>query len=378
MKIFLTRWERIDNHNATRQGSTMTTLGKVRLQDVARTAGVSASTVSRIINGTGRVSTEIEQRVYQTAERLGFDLRRRKKPRLIAFLLGNRHLLHPFHSRILAGVEAYCAERGYHVLFLSLHYPLRVGWQDLQVPHIVQRRDIVDGFILAGAHAQNLLDLITRTKLPFALQANSVLRGWREADYDAVYYDDIDGSYQMTRYLQALGHRDIWFVGNRQFPWFDRCYDGYARAMSEAKTAPRSAGPDLDQPREAGYLGAKAILAQGASVTAIFAGSDATAQGVCEALRDSGLRVPDDVSVAGLDDIEARTMHPRLTTVHVYLEQVGRQLAELVIARIGAPGLPPRHVLVPTSLVKAESCRAPAADRLGDKPARSPSALVGR
>ncbi|MPZ17525.1 MAG: LacI family DNA-binding transcriptional regulator [Luteitalea sp.] len=349
---------------------------KLRLQDIARAAGVSPSTVSRIVNGTARVSAEIEERVHQTAERLQFDLRRRRKPRLIAFLLGNRHRLHPFHSRILAGAEAYCTEREYHLVFLSLQYSPRVAWQDLQVPRIVQRRDIVDGFILAGAHSQNLLDLIGRTKLPFAVQANSILEPLSDNRCDAVYYDDMDGCYQMTRYLQSLGHVHIWFVGNRRFPWFDRPYEGYARAMGESNIPARAVSPDSDQPRETGYLGTKSILAQAAPVTAIFAGSDATAQGVYEALRDSRLRVPEDVSVVALDDIEAQTMHPRLSTVHVYLEQLGKQLAELVVARIAEPRLLPRQLVVPTSLVKGESCRALTRHELADKTEKSPSELV--
>jgi DNA-binding LacI/PurR family transcriptional regulator len=186
-----------------------------------------------------------------------------------------------------------------------------------------------------------------------------VLRPWRESAYDVVDYDDVDGSYQLTRYMQSLGHRAIWFVGNRRLPWFDRCYEGYARAMHEDGLLPRAMSPDTEQPREAGYLGTKSLLATGDPVTAIFAGSDAAAQGVCEALRDSGLQVPADISVAGLDDIEAATMHPRLTTVHIFLEQIGRQLAEQVISRIADPELPPRHVLVPTRLVKGESCAPP-------------------
>ncbi|MGH9158850.1 MAG: LacI family DNA-binding transcriptional regulator [Vicinamibacteraceae bacterium] len=351
---------------------------KLRSQDIARAAGVSPSTVSRIVNGTARVSAEIEARVYRTAERLQFDLRRRRKPRLIAFILGNRHRLHPFHSRILAGAEAYCTERDYHLVFLSLHYSPRVAWQDLQVPRIVQRRDIVDGFILAGAHSQNLLDLIARTKLPFAVQANSILEPLTDDRCDAVYYDDIDGCYQMTRYLQSLGHTHIWFVGNRRFPWFDRPYEGYARAMTASSVPARAVSPDSDQPREAGYLGTKSILAQDAPVTAIFAGSDGTAQGVYDALRDSGLRVPDDVSVVALDDIEAQTMHPRLTTIHVYLEQLGKQLAELVIARLAQPELPPCRSVVPTSLVKGESCRALTREELPDKSPKSRPELAVR
>lgn len=336
------------------------TVKRVRLEDIARAAGVSPATVSRVINRTGRVSQDITDRVQQTAERLAFGARDRRKPRLVAFVLGNRPLLHPFHSRILAGAEAYCAEHGYHVVFLSVSYRPDVPAGNLRLPDILQRRDVVDGFILSGPHAQNLLQVLDATRLPVAVQGNNILQPHAGGRHDVVDYDDVDGSYQLTSYLQSLGHEAIWFVGNRRLPWFARCYDGYARAMGAAGLEPRAMSPDIELAREAGYLGTKSLLSTGAPMTAIFAGSDATAQGVCEALRDSGRRVPRDVSVAGLDDIEAATMHPRLTTVHIFLEQIGRALAEQVVSRIADPDLAPRHVMVPTRLVRGESCGPPA------------------
>src|SRR5690606_28549764 len=142
------------------------------------------------------------------------------------------------------------------------------------VPHLLHRRDLVDGFILSGPHAQNLLDVLTATGQPLAVQGNNVLRPWREGDYDVVDYDDVDGSYQLTRHIQSLGHRAIWFVGNRRLPWFGRGDAGEARAMAEDGLTPRAMSPDAEQPREAGYLGTKSLLASGEPVTAIFAGSD--------------------------------------------------------------------------------------------------------
>jgi LacI family transcriptional regulator len=109
-----------------------------------------------------------------------------------------------------------------------------------------------------------------------------------------------------------------------------------------------------------GYLGAKSILARGEPVTAIFAGSDPTAVGVYEALREGGKRVPEDISVAGFDDIEARTLHPSLTTAHIYLEEIGKKLVEFVLKRIDHLELDPQQFSVPTKLIRRESCRFPA------------------
>lgn len=340
---------------------------KVSLQDVARSAGVSLTTAWRVVNRTGRVSPEIAESVRKAAERLQMDLRRGSGTKLIAFLLGNRNLLHPFHSRILAGVESYCTRHDYHVIFLSLHYPLDVPWKEIAVPKILRRRDFVDGFILAGPHGKNLLDLLAQCDLPVAVQANNIVGPWRDEEYDTVWFDDVDGEYRLAIHLISQGHRDIWFVGNRRLPWFESSYTGYARAMSEAGLAPRSAGLDLEQPREVGYLAVKSILAQSESVSAILAGSDATAQGVYDALRDSGMSIPEEISVAGFDDIEASALHPSLTTSHVFLEEIGRQLAEFLLRRIEQPSLAPQKSVIPTRLVKGESTAPAPARRGGDQ-----------
>ena len=344
---------------------------KVRLQDIARAAGVSGATVSRVVNRTGRVSPEIAARVQRTAGRLKVDLAARLKPRLIAFVLGNRPLLHPFHSRILAGAEAYCASRDYHVVFVSLRYAHDVPADQLQLPRLLLRHDILDGFLLAGMHSHNLIGRLAQSGTPLAVHGNNVLRPWDEGRHDAVWYDDIGGAYEMTQYLLRLGHRDVWFIGNRQFPWFDRCHDGYARAMTDAGLVPRGMAPDCEHPREAGYAGMRSLLADGAPVTAIVAGSDATAQGVCDAAREAGLRVPTDVSVGGLDDIEAATMHPRLASIHIPLEEVGAHLAACVISRLQA-SRDVRRVMVPTTLVEGASC-APVRRRARRRTRRVPA-----
>ncbi len=331
---------------------------KITFQDVARAAQVSVATVSRVATGSARVSQEISERVKSAALKLGIDLNRRSGSRVIAFLLSNRDMLHSFHSHVLVGAESYCAARGWNMLFLTLRYPPNLSWKQLHLPQILERRDMVGGFIIAGTNSQNLLDLLTHKGIPFAVLGTNVLGEWRPKEYDVVWFDDIQGASEMTRYLQSLGHRDIWFVGNTRLPWFARRYEGYCRAMQEAGLIPHLSGIDSDNDQEMGFLGTKSLLARGEPVSAIFAGGDLTAEGVCKALRDCGLRIPHDVSVAGFNDIEGALLHPPLTTIRVFTEQVGRQLAELVLNRIEHPNLGPQHVAIPTQLVKRESCQS--------------------
>jgi DNA-binding LacI/PurR family transcriptional regulator len=329
---------------------------KVTQGHVARLAKVSPATVSRVANASARVSPPIEARVRHAAAQLQIELKRKNKGKLIAFLLSNRSMLHPFHSRLLSGAESYCASGDYNMVFLSFRYPANVSWRELHLPSIFQRRDVVDGFILAGANSQNLIDLLSHKRVPFSVLGNNVVGDWQASAQDVVWFDDIRGSYEATRYLLSQGHRDIWFTGNCRLTWFARRYAGYCRAMEEAGAAPRLAELDCDDERELGYLATKSILTRGEPVSAICAGGDTAAHGVYKALMDCGLRVPEEMSVIGFNDTEAAILHPPLTTVAVFPEQVGRHLAEMLINRLAHPDLAPQHACIPTQLIKRESC----------------------
>jgi len=272
---------------------------RVTIQDVARAAQVSVATVSRVGTGSARVSPEVAERVRLAALKLGSDLVGRNRSKVIAFLLGNRDMLHLFHSHMLVGAESYCAARGWNMLFLTLRYPATAPWQELHLPPILARHDMVDGVILGGTNTPNLFDLLRRKAIPFAVLGNNVISAWRPEEHDVVWFDDLRGSFEMTRYLLSLGHRHIWFVGHTRLPWFSRRYEGYCRAMKEAGFPPHLSEIDSDNDQEVGYVATKALLGRGEPLHALQAGGDRVAEGAYKALRDSGLRVPDDVSVSG-------------------------------------------------------------------------------
>lgn len=330
---------------------------KIGLREIAAEAKVSVATVSRVLNGNNRVDPSIREVVLDAAAKLNVDLSQRNKTKALAFLLSNRAMLHAFHSRILLGAEAYCAANGWDMVFLSFNYSPHVPWKELHLPKVVQRHDVVRAVVLAGTNSENLLELLDHKGIAYSVLGNNVIGEPHSMKGDTVYSDDIQGGQEMTKYLISLGHRDIWFVGNVRLPWFARHYDGYCRAMTAAGLPPRLSGLEFEDETEMGYINTKSLLARAEPCTAILAGNDQTAHGVYKGLRDSGLKVPDDVSVAGCDDTASTWLYPGLTTTREFPEQLGQQMVKLVLSRIAQPNLAPQVVTIPTELIKRESCK---------------------
>jgi DNA-binding LacI/PurR family transcriptional regulator len=329
---------------------------KTGLREIAATANVSISTVSRVLNGSTRVDPAIQKTVMDAASRLNVDLSQRNKTKALAFLLSNRAMLHAFHSRVLHGAEACCALHGWDMVFLSFNYPPNAHWSELHLPKVVQRRDIVRAVILAGTNSTNLIELLNHKGIPYVVLGNNVIGETRDLKNDVIFSDETQGGHDMTRYLIGLGHRHIGFVGNIRLPWFARCFAGYRRAMEEAGLAAVHSSIDSEDDTDIGYLGAKSLLARGEPLTAIFAGNDQTAHGVYKALRDSGLRIPDDISVAGCDDTVGAWLYPGLTTIREFPEQLGKQMVEMILNRIAKPDESPQRVTIPTEFIKRDSC----------------------
>jgi len=330
---------------------------KLGLREIASAAGVSVATASRVLNGNNRVDPELQKVVLDAAAKLGADLSQRNKTKALAFLLSNRTVMHTFHYRILLGAEAYCAARGWDMVFLSFNYLPQVPWKELHLPNTVQRRDVVRALILAGTNSPNLLELLNHKGITHVVLGNNIIGAPREVKSDVVYYDDIQGGQDMAQYLIGLGHRRICFVGNTRLPWFARCFEGYRRVMTEAGLVPQLSSIDTEDDTESGYLGVKSLLTRNEPFTAIIAGSDQTAQGVYKGARDSGLNIPDDISVTGCSEILGASLFPRLTALRAFPEQIGKQMAEMILNRIADPTLPPQSVTIPTELIKRDSCR---------------------
>jgi len=331
------------------------TSGRARVRDLARRFNTSSVTIRNDLN-------ELEKRglllrSHGGAAKPDAALSPGNETKVLAFLLCNRGMLHNFHSRIFSGAEEYCAVHGWEIVLLSYSYSPRIPWKELHLPKIILRPGVVRAVILAGTTSSNLIEFLDHKGIALAVLGNNVIDAPQSLKHDVVFSDDVEGGYEVTKHLINQGHRHISFVGNTGLPWFSRCFTGYRRAMDELGQSPRYSDIHSEDETVIGYLGAKSLLAANEPITAIFAGSDPTAHGVYKALREAGLRIPDDISVVGCNDTVGTWLYPGLTTIREFPEEIGKYLAEAVINRIATPGQDAQCVTVPTERIKRESSR---------------------
>jgi DNA-binding LacI/PurR family transcriptional regulator len=337
---------------------------KTTIRDVAEAADVGVGTISRVLNSSSHVSQETRTRVLEAIRRLGFrpnaQARRilKRRSEMVGFLLSNRDFLHPFHARILQGVESYASGLKQHVLFAALRYSPRTPPEKIDLPHILQEHGLIDGLILAGTIYPNLLHRIKSIQMPFVAFSNNVVGmdvvGMNnEQQFDQVGFDDLNGSLQSTRYLIGEGHKHIVFVGDISYPWIQRRFEGYRQAMRENKLKPVSIM--VRNPQSFADFGQKSterILAQRPRPTAVVAGNDEIAYGLWRSLQRHSLKVPDDISLVGFDDREeAVLMDPPLSTVRVYKEEIGETCMKMLLERLHHPRMTFSQRILPTEFV---------------------------
>lgn len=338
---------------------TRKTSGNATIVDVARDAGVSYTTVSRVLNNKGNVRPETRERVLRAVTRLGYVVDQRARS-----LAGGRSqviglLVHDlgtsYIGEIIRGIEAELAPAQYDLLLYTTHR--RKTKESAYVTTLT--RGLADGLLIVlprdpGAY----LETLRLSNFPYVLIDH---RGIGE-EISAVTAANWQGGYTATEYLIKLGHRRIGHITGvlDQGCARDRLA-GYKAALADHGIP---FDPQLVQEgdffRPAGYTGARVLLNLPDPPTAIFAANDVMAFGVMEAVRECGLRIPDDISIMGFDNIsEAANVHPPLTTIQQPLEEMGRIATRMLLERIEKPELAPTRVELPTSLVVRQSCQPP-------------------
>jgi DNA-binding LacI/PurR family transcriptional regulator len=337
------------------------------IKDIARRAGVGVSTVSRVLNDHPDASQATRDRVLRVIREVNYRPNSRARQLVkntaetICFILNNRDVINPFHSRVLMGVARHARSLSRNVIFIQFDYPADAAANRLMLPPVIWERGAVDGLLIAGTNYPNFINAVKALGIPFVVFGNNLVGDVAIHDLHSVWFDDEGGSRKSTEYLIELGHVNIYCVLDSTKPWYRRCYDGYFQAMVQHELQPKKVDVHIeDSLFNAGVDGAKQLLALKRPVSAIIAGDDEIALGILSGLKQSGVRVPDDVSLVGFDDIDGlKFVSPLLTTIRVPKEKVGEELAKLLFDLLKNRYLPPVKRMVPTELLVRESSTRP-------------------
>jgi DNA-binding LacI/PurR family transcriptional regulator len=339
-------------------------------QEVAKLAGVSEATVSRVLNGVGPMKEETRQRVLEAAKRLGYEpsaiaqsFARGKSGNIgvaLPYMPKVRIFSSYYFSEILSGIGEAVQAEGYDLLLF-----FRSPENPADYAQLFQRRKI-DACIVLGARdvpaEREPLARLAERELPFAVVGQR-FEGLPHIGVDA---DHVRGSLEAVRHLLALGRSRVAFLNGP--PEYSNSRDrlfGYREALAEAASATGAVARELllsgNYSRSGGRAAAEAVAAayRRGECDAVFAANDRMAIGLMQGLRELGIAPARDIAIAGYDDSDAASVtDPPLTTVQVPFFEMGRMAAERLIARLQSPGAAssaavtePVQIQLPTQLI---------------------------
>ncbi|WP_448061364.1 LacI family DNA-binding transcriptional regulator [Cellulomonas hominis] len=347
-----------------RQDTAVATPGRPRpgpsMADVAALAGVSSQTVSRVSTGAGTVRPETRQRVLTAMEQLGYSpnhaARALRYGNFDAIGLIAHRLARTGESRTVEAVVEAARRQGYTVSLVDVQSP-----SSLDVTAAVARltHQAIDGLIIIRAETATPATLSLPARLPVVVSDSRFI-----GHHPAVATDQGDGTRQAVQHLLALGHTTVHHLAGpadsspaqlRVESW-RACLEQAGRPVPELLRGDWSA--------ESGYALGR-LVAQDDTVTAVFCANDEMAAGLMRALYERGLRVPEDVSVVGFDDIPlAEYLWPPLTTVSQDFHLIGERLVQLLLQQIReGTELTDHRSMVPTRLLVRASTAPPSAHR---------------
>jgi DNA-binding LacI/PurR family transcriptional regulator len=331
------------------------------LADVARTAGVSSATASRVLNGFPRVRPETRKQVESAMAELGYVRRRAARmtstpprTRSVAFVVceeGLRLFADPYFARVVFGATRELTAAGMQLVLLTV--PSTKDYQSSAVHYLSSGH--VDGALCVSMHGRRPLDL-ENVGIPVVLGGRPVF-GEGEGRFSYVDADNCGGAQTAVQYLIQKGRRTIGTVaGPRDMPAGADRLKGYRQVMAAADRSDHGLVVFGDFGQASGEHATRRLLERRPDVDAIFAASDLMALGVLRALHRAGRKVPDDVAVVGFDDSPiGRHTDPPLTTIRQPIEEMGARMTRELLAMIAGSPAPPRCVILDTDLVIRDS-----------------------
>ena len=335
------------------------------LKEIAKEAGVSISTVSRVINknSPGAASREVQDKIWEIVRRTGYTPNSTAR----SLKLGEEKGI--LHSRSIACLFARTDNAATDLFFSSLarsieqeafrhNYVVKYSFSSFDFSHPNTFRLLtdnqVDGVVILGRCDKPMLKMM---KQYFHYVVYTGLNPL-DAKYDQIVCDGCLAAETAVKHLINLGHKKIAYIGEVKS---ENRYTGYCNALASHKISlNKSYRADIILSAEGGYQGVKKLLEAGCDATAFFCCNDTTAIGAMRALQESGRTIPKDASVISIDDIEtAQYLTPMLTTVHIPVEEMGQMTAKILIDRIEGGHHLPLRMNLPFYIAARDSCAPP-------------------
>ncbi len=334
------------------------TSNNITIIDVAREAGVSYGTVSRVINDSPNVKPETRERIKAVIKRTGF-VGNRNARSLVSGRTNMIGLLIPdlgtaYIGEIIRGIDIELESASYNMMLYTTHR--RETKEAGYITSLIQSG--VDGLILIlPRNPANFLEKLRSLNFPYVLVDHQGI----DEQGPAVGATNYQGAFDATEYLIKLGHRKIAFItGSMDLGCSQERLHGFKAAMAKHAISINNEWiMEGDFEQSTGYRGGKYLMSLPNRPTAIFASNDLMAFGVMDAVRDMGLKIPGDISVIGFDNIlQAGQTMPGLTTVQQPLEMMGRQATRILVDMMKDGQIKAGKVELPTHLVLRDSCKS--------------------
>lgn len=326
----------------------------VTIQDVAKAAGVSVSTVSRVLNGKVDVASETQGRILSVIDDLGFTTNlaarsmRSHKKNLVGLIMPD--IAYPFAIEVMKGVNRAIAESEFDLLVYTTGDVRKSGRAFHEQKYVsLLTNSISDGVVLVAPVAADFnIDAPIVSIDPVVSNPN----------YPAVHATNYQGALDAMNYLIGLGHKRIGFISGRaELESSNRRLMGYREALNKAGLPVDEALiASGDYTTQTGISGARQLLALENPPTAIFASNDQMAIGVFQVAQELGIRIPDDLSVMGFDNI-TESKYMGLTTVDQFISDMGYTATQMLIKLINGVPLEDQTYRMQTQLVIRHSCK---------------------
>jgi LacI family transcriptional regulator len=325
----------------------------VTIQDVARTAGVSVSTVSRVLNGKVDVASETQDRILSVIDDLGFTINlaarsmRSFKKNMVGLIMPD--IAYPFAIEVMKGVNRAIAESEFDLLVYTTGDVKKSGRASHEQKYVsLLSNSITDGVIIVAPVTGEF-----STDAPMV----SIDPLMSNPNYPSVHATNYQGAMDAMEYLLSLGHKRIGFISGRaELESSNRRLKGYRDALGKAGiSVDEKLIASGDYTTETGAKCTRELLSLDHRPTAIFASNDQAAMGVYLVAEEFGLRIPEDLSVIGFDNI-MESKYMRLTTVDQFISEMGFVATQMLIKLIKGDSLPEQTYQMQTQLVIRNSC----------------------